>query len=47
MKNRLLIVGALVAICVAVGALLFGAAIKQVGTPRAELVGELMAGGVE
>jgi hypothetical protein len=46
-KNRLLIVGALIAVGLAVGAMLYRSAAKQVGNDRAELVGELLAGGVE
>lgn len=47
MKNRLLIVGVLIALSAGVGAMLFGSASRQVAAERAELVGELLAGGME
>lgn len=47
MKNRLLIVGALLAVCVGVGAMLFDSAAQQVGAERADRMEIILAGGVE
>jgi hypothetical protein len=47
MKNRLLLIGILVGFAVGVGAMLWSAAREQVGGQRAELMGELLAGGAE
>lgn len=47
MKNRLLVIGALIVVCVGVGAMLFRSAAQQVGVERADRVEILLAGGVE
>jgi hypothetical protein len=47
MKNRILVIGALFVVCVAVGAMLFRSAAQQVGAERADRVEILLAGGAE